>query len=1594
MKPPLRRTLISLAGILAVGAGWFWISDSREAPQRGSAASSRAGSTVPSPNRPLAVGPVNAQNAIGADPQDQSRVSAGAIAVSSPATAPPSDPNGQRAGSGSGPASVQEKEPPQKSAASRTPADVLSQNLDLRDPLKRAEVVRQLKEIEDARKKEAWERAAKMGIPTQGMTPGGGRFELQYFEDGKPVYHASGNANAAISTAAHQVRGVGPFNVTGANITVGIWEAGGIPRVAHQEFVGRIAVKDGATVVTDHATHVTGTIGAAGVNSVVRGMAPGARLDAYDSSSAISEMTSAGASAPAQTGRLFISNHSYGPLAGWDGTTWYGRFTDNGNAADDIEDDFGRYSSTSRDHDSLCFALPYYLPVFSAGNHRNDVPPSNGSNWTEFITGTVRVYNSSQHPAGDGVYKGGYDIIGAQGVAKNLLTVGAVSDAVTSGTRSVAAATLTAFSSTGPTDDGRIKPDIVANGDGVTSTGSSSDTASFTTSGTSMSAPNITGSAALLIDYYGTRFPGQAMRASTLKSLIIHTADDLGNPGPDYRYGWGLMNTKAAADLIKRFADGVGSASDQAIVEGSLSTTNTSRTYTYRWNGVDPIRVTLGWTDPAGAATTAHDDRTRKLVNDLNVAVTGPTGTAYQPYIMPYVGDWTAAKFTANATTGINTVDNLEQVFIAAPGAQGIYTVTVSHAGTLTNGAQNFSLIVSGQVATPANDNFADRALLTGVPTSVTASNANATNETGEPVHARSTGGHSVWWTWTAPQSGRLDVNTVGSSFDTLLAVYTGTTLPNLVPIGWDDEAGGNNTSSLSMFVTAGVTYAIAVDGYQGASGLVNLNLTLTQSNDLYATDFEAFTLGANQLGGSRGWLTSNNSSGVTGIVTYNPTGQAGYIGFNPPPAGTDSALAWRPLGYNPVAAGTPVLQFSVEMAILDSTTGPRDSFSFMVYNTEGEVLGGVVFNNTNQRVLRYDTATSHDVGAFARNTRYTLLATIDFATNRWSATLGGATLFTNQPLNATTPGPALTLGDIDAFWAITVGGSPGNNYLLFDNYRISLLPPGNTPPTISDIANLVINEDEPSGPLAFTVGDAQTPAGNLTTTGSSSNPTLIPNSGVFVLGNSANRTVSIQPAPNQSGTATITITVSDGSLAASDTFIVTVNAVNDPPTISDVTNRTVNEDTSTGAIAFTVGDVETTAGNLTLSVTSSNLGLFPLSNIALGGSGANRTVTLTPALNQSGNSTIRITVSDGARTSSNLFVVEVSAVNDAPTISDIANQSIAIGTSAGALAFLVDDAEVRASGLLVGLTVTGSSSNPALVPNTNIVFGGGYFDRTITVTPVAGQIGSATITVTVSDGGLTATDTFTVVVNAVVPMASHAVPGASYLAGGTVTVNNTAGFPGVASQLKWEVLLPAGWTLAADGSSGASTRPSVGQGDVLTWIWTTQSSSPVNFAYSLHVPADQTGDKQLAAIVTVTQGGSPTQVLAQPDPLVLRQQGIHSADSNRDFEISLLELTRVIELYNTRNGTVRTGAYRVDATNPEDGFAPDSARPGGSTAVLARYHSADTRGATTGSPRDGAIDLFELTRVIELYNTRAGTVRTGRYHVAGGTEDGFAAGP
>ncbi|MHC5056994.1 MAG: S8 family serine peptidase [Planctomycetota bacterium] len=505
-----------------------------------------------------------------------------------------------------------------------------------------------------------------------------------------------------------------------------------------------------------HGTHVAGTIAAAGVDPAAKGMAPAVGIDSYEWNSDYAEMTAAGASAPADGG-IYLSNHSYGYLAGWNIEwddeswdwiwSWYGPWPDPPTDAQDPW--FGQYETETATVDDVAFNLPYYLICCSAGNERTDNPGA-GEPIT-YVDGMFRYwtsYNPALHPPGDGVYKSGYDTLTPWSGAKNVLSVGAVEDAVLSGARDPASGTMTTFSSWGPTDDGRIKPDVVANGRQLYSTDDVSYDAYYTSSGTSMSSPNATGSALLLQEIYTEKFPTEAMRSSTLKALIIHTADDLGRPGPDYCYGFGLMDAKAAADVI----DSCTVAGEAPIIEDSLDDgANQSRSYTIWWDGTTELRATLCWTDPAAGATSVDDDPTPMLVNDLNLKITTPDGD-WLPYCLDY------AAPDAPATRGVNSVDNVEQVYVNSSGTPGDCTVTVDYA-TLPGGAQDFGLVITqGEALIAITDvsGLASVGTYEKVALAVTLANEDVTNPYDpDPAY----GGLDLWAEFTGPRDrllGRL----------------------------------------------------------------------------------------------------------------------------------------------------------------------------------------------------------------------------------------------------------------------------------------------------------------------------------------------------------------------------------------------------------------------------------------------------------------------------------------------------------------------------------------------------------------------------------------------------------------------------------------------------------------------------------------------------------------------------------------------------------------------------------------------------------------------------------------------------------------------
>jgi hypothetical protein len=202
--------------------------------------------------------------------------------------------------------------------------------------------------------------------------------------------------------------------------------------------------------------------------------------------------------------------------------------------------------------------------------------------------------------------------------------------------------------------------------------------------------------------------------------------------------------------------------------------------------------------------------------------------------------------------------------------------------------------------------------------------------------------------------------------------------------------------------------------------------------------------------------------------------------------------------------------------------------------------------------------------------------------------------------------------------------------------------PINNTPPTISGLADLVVSEDDRGRTIPFTIGDAHSQASRLAVAATSSNSSLIPNSKILLGGIGQERTITLSPAANASGTATIKVTVGDGDLITTNTFVIQVAPVNDLPTITRIPDQSILGEGSTPPIPFIIGDLESSAASLIVSAISSNPQLVPNSGIVFGGSGSNRTVRITPKSSSSGGTTITVKVSDGRDSVATAFLVEV----------------------------------------------------------------------------------------------------------------------------------------------------------------------------------------------------------------------------------------------------------------------------------------------------------------------------------------------------------------
>ncbi|WP_083506360.1 S8 family serine peptidase [Chryseobacterium aquaticum] len=473
---------------------------------------------------------------------------------------------------------------------------------------------------------------------------------------GEPYFvktYNSGSAITARATSLYSGGGLG-LNIQGQNMTAGVWDGGSI-RGTHQEFmvngISKVLVADGASL-SNHGTHVGGTIAAQGINNLVRGLAFNASLVSYDWTNDLGEMLAQA------TGGLLVSNHSYGPDLNNNNQLWI----------------LGAYSQDVKETDALCFNNPYYLPVFAAGNSRNDTTVPYLSQLTS---------------------KFGYDMIGGKAIAKNVLTVAAVGEVETyTGPNSVL---MSSFSSYGPSDDGRIKPEISMKGVNVRSTTFTSDTSTGIMSGTSMAAPGVTGVVLLLQQYYNQLYSNY-MRAATVKGLIMHTADEAGiYDGPDYEFGWGLINAENAAKTIRD----KNLNTNRTIIEENSLTNGATFTKSIVASGNQPLKISISWTDPEflGQNSGTVDPPTKYLVNDLDIKVTSSSGTVYYPWKMQGM----TQVLSGPTNTSTNDVDNFERVDIPLP--SGTYTITITHKGSLIGGFQNYTLIATGGNVSTLNAN-------------------------------------------------------------------------------------------------------------------------------------------------------------------------------------------------------------------------------------------------------------------------------------------------------------------------------------------------------------------------------------------------------------------------------------------------------------------------------------------------------------------------------------------------------------------------------------------------------------------------------------------------------------------------------------------------------------------------------------------------------------------------------------------------------------------------------------------------------------------------------------------------------------------------
>ncbi|WP_406657812.1 S8 family serine peptidase [Methanolobus sp. ZRKC2] len=302
---------------------------------------------------------------------------------------------------------------------------------------------------------------------------------------------------------------------------------------------------------------------------------------------------------------------------------------------------------------------------------------------SQFYDKAIRDYNITCFKSAGNENNGeDYFTITPPGTAKNIITVGA--------TEEDSFSDLADFSSFGPCIDGRLKPEIVAPGYNILL-----DLPGYedTFEGTSYACPIASGSAALVLEKWKSNYPAEDMLPSTMKALLVHTANNDGN-GPTYRYGYGMLDTKEAVDLVELdMTKNLTIVQDYSTFQNGTSQTTYDLGYVP--DNIGEIKVTIAWSDKEGSNPFENYD----LYNDLNLVISKDDGISNQ-YYYPWVLDSDNKK---NSASSVNSstydpqsygdhLNPLEQVQIRNPGA-GNYSIIVD--GAIDDGPQPYSLVVT-----------------------------------------------------------------------------------------------------------------------------------------------------------------------------------------------------------------------------------------------------------------------------------------------------------------------------------------------------------------------------------------------------------------------------------------------------------------------------------------------------------------------------------------------------------------------------------------------------------------------------------------------------------------------------------------------------------------------------------------------------------------------------------------------------------------------------------------------------------------------------------------------------------------------------------